>query len=118
MKKVMFFLAVIVAVGSAFTTKPLSDQNWFRLDGSALPNTTVYSTSGTSQGNYNFLNTYVDRTPIAIETAESSCPDESGLVCAARIPSFTGGTNASQLDQQDLNALSTNVPSAIVFVQP
>jgi hypothetical protein len=93
-------LAILVAVSSAFTTakRSIDDPNWFVLNGAAQSST--FQQEGTTIGNFDYLPTYANTTPMAIEDAAEECPASSGLVCAARIDSH-GGT----LDQTDLNAL-------------
>jgi hypothetical protein len=95
-------LAVVAAIGSAFTPRD-TDFNWFKLL------TPVVTATFDDAGVFNNLDTYTAANsiaPISIEEAADACPLTSptnNKVCAVKITDYDEGTT-TVLEDADLDA--------------
>jgi hypothetical protein len=116
LERILVFLLIAgLGFNSLFPQKSsIGDNSWFKIQ-YPHPFAEVYCSNLYLAGHYNVLSTYESVVPISFEEANDGCPDSYGGVCAVRIITYTGGSNATQLDQQDLNNLGETPPYAILY---
>lgn len=117
MKKMKFsvaLLAVIIAVGSSFTTSPTFATDWFLISGATVTAAQYQSDNGVND--FDDLSTYSSTTPISDEDADDVCQEGTTYICAASIPEFAQNT-ATVLQQADLDYLQANRAASTIVVK-